>query len=84
MAGEGLTEWRTPAARKVLSGTVRLVGGIGRETFEVAVRDVNPGNETSLPIADGLHEAGVRFVFATGYGEQLPLPDRHQSVPVLQ
>lgn len=54
------------------------------EQFEVAVLDVNLGPETSLPVADALRRAGVPFVFATGYGEQLALPEEHAGTPVLQ
>lgn len=55
-----------------------------REAFEVAVLDVNLGSETSLPIADMLRTKGVPYVFATGYGEQLKLPDEHLGARVLQ
>ena len=37
--------------------------------FDAALLDVNLGPETSEPIAKALAEAGVPFVFATGYGE---------------
>ncbi|MBL6454663.1 GAF domain-containing protein [Belnapia sp. T6] len=39
-----------------------------------ALLDVNLGNETSLPVAEALHEAGIPFAFATGYGAGLALP----------
>ena len=36
---------------------------------DVAVLDVNIGQDTSLPVAEELVRRGVSFVFATGYGE---------------
>jgi CheY-like chemotaxis protein len=54
------------------------------DLFEAAVLDVNLGHETSVPIANALLERGVPFIFATGYGEQLRLPDEHQGTPVVQ
>ncbi|MET0307134.1 MAG: HWE histidine kinase domain-containing protein [Sphingomonas sp.] len=57
---------------------------IAHEAFEIAVLDVNLGAETSLPIADLLREAGVPYVFATGYGEQLQLPPEHAGAQVIQ
>lgn len=39
------------------------------DTPDVAVLDVNIGQDTSLPIAEELARSGVPFVFATGYGE---------------
>ena len=52
--------------------------------FEAAVLDVNLGQETSLPIADLLCDAGIPCIFATGYGEQLQLPEGQQGIPVIQ
>lgn len=46
--------------------------------------DVNLEVETSLPVADALRVAGIPYVFATGYGEQLKLPPEHDGVPVVQ
>jgi light-regulated signal transduction histidine kinase (bacteriophytochrome)/CheY-like chemotaxis protein len=57
---------------------------IDRQDFALAVLDVNLGTETSLPIAEALKAHGIRFVFATGYGEQLKLPATLADVPVLQ
>ena len=50
----------------------------------LAILDVALGEADSLPIADHLLRNGIPFMFATGYGEQLRLPERHAYVPVLQ
>ncbi|MBA16477.1 MAG: two-component system sensor histidine kinase/response regulator [Sphingomonas sp.] len=57
---------------------------IENEQFEVAVLDVNLGSETSITIADTLRKKGVPYVFATGYGDQLRLPDEHAEAPIIQ
>jgi two-component sensor histidine kinase/CheY-like chemotaxis protein len=71
---------RVVTAASIAQATIE----IEREQFEVAMLDFNLGSETSLPIADALRAAGVPFVFATGYGEQLQLPEPHTGTPILQ
>lgn len=76
---------RLGARRVVTAGTLgQARDEIGREAFEVAVLDVNLGAETSLPLAGDLSAAGVPFLFATGYGEQLKLPPEHAAALVTQ
>lgn len=41
-------------------------------SFDVATLDVNFNGEQSLPIAHELASRGITFVFATGYGSNLP------------
>ncbi|NDW06156.1 HWE histidine kinase domain-containing protein [Jiella pacifica] len=50
----------------------RIVEG---ETLDVALLDVNLGGETSFALAPVLKQRGVPFVFVTGYGEKLDLPE---------
>ncbi len=76
---------RLGAARVVTaSGVAQALDEIDRDAFQIAVLDVNLGHETSLPIADRLRATGTPYVFATGYGEQLRLPDDHAGVEVIQ
>jgi CheY-like chemotaxis protein len=57
--------------------------GAAREgEFELAVVDLNLGGKSGTAIADVLMARGVPFVFATGYGHQLP--NGYAHVPVLQ
>jgi CheY-like chemotaxis protein len=51
---------------------------------DIAVLDINLGEETSFPVADALKAAGVRYVFATGYGDQLRLPEAHAGTPTVK
>ncbi|NNU51268.1 GAF domain-containing protein [Rhizobium sp. WYCCWR 11279] len=54
------------------------------QSFDLALLDVNLGNETSFGIADRLAADGVPFVFATGYGEGIAQANSHSDAPVLQ
>lgn len=40
---------------------------VGSQDFDFAFLDINLGKETSLPLAEELHERNIRFVFASGY-----------------
>lgn len=76
---------RLGAARVVTAASIRQARQeLDRDQFEIAVLDVNLGNETSLSIADALRAQGVPYIFATGYGEQLRLPPEHEGAQVIQ
>ena len=51
---------------------------------DIAILDINLGEHTSFAIADALAEANIPFMFATGYGEQIFLPEGHRERIVLQ
>jgi light-regulated signal transduction histidine kinase (bacteriophytochrome) len=51
---------------------------------DFAVLDFNLGAETSLPLADDLAAAGKPFVFASGYGDGIDLPERFADTPVVK
>ncbi|RFC65210.1 response regulator [Fulvimarina endophytica] len=48
-----------------------------------AVLDVNLGDATVFPFAEGLQAAGIPIVFATGYGTA-GVPDEWRRYPILQ
>ncbi|MEF2546366.1 HWE histidine kinase domain-containing protein [Aurantimonas sp. E1-2-R+4] len=48
---------------------------IESETFDVALLDVNLGAETSFSLIGPLNRKNIPFVFVTGYGERLELPE---------
>ena len=50
---------------------------------DFAVLDVDLGSETSFAIAERLADAGVPFVFATGYGEKTNYPVRFAAADKL-
>ena len=51
--------------------------------FDAAILDVNLYTETSFPIAEDLQERSIPFVFATGYGETVVVPDRFKHVHIV-
>ncbi|MCB8876623.1 HWE histidine kinase domain-containing protein [Acidisoma silvae] len=69
---------------RTVSTVAQALESLAQEKPSVAVLDVNLGEENSFPIADALKAAGVRYVFATGYGDQLRLPDAHAGTPTVK
>ncbi|HEY9058509.1 MAG TPA: HWE histidine kinase domain-containing protein [Aurantimonas sp.] len=48
---------------------------IESESFDVALLDVNLGTETSFSLIGPLNRRNIPFVFVTGYGERLQMPE---------
>ena len=46
--------------------------------------DVNLGHETSIPVARELVRRNIPFVFASGYGDTVMLPEEFRSVPLVR
>ena len=71
------------AARVSVASRVGEAAAIVKEQkIEAAVLDVNVYGETSYLVADLLSEAGVPFIFASGYGDR-EHPSRYASAPTL-
>lgn len=51
---------------------------------DLALLDINLGDQTSYAVADRLQELDIPFLFATGYGEQAQLPDGLEGRLVVQ
>ena len=51
---------------------------------DVAVLDVNLGDETSLPVAEALRRNDIPFVFATGYGDSSMIPGAFSAIDVVR
>jgi light-regulated signal transduction histidine kinase (bacteriophytochrome) len=85
IAMDGEDALRDLGAEVITAATVnRAREAIAAHAIDLAVLDFNLGNETSLPVADLLAESGIPFVFATGYGDGLDLPDRFSDVTLLK
>ena len=50
-----------------VSSALRFLAGEAA-AIDAAILDVNLGAETAYPVAAALHERGIPFAFATGYG----------------
>ncbi|WP_448176515.1 HWE histidine kinase domain-containing protein [Pseudomonas putida] len=55
---------------------------LGSHKPDAAILDVNLGTGTSISVADELVRRQVPFLFATGYGEGISIPEHLQHVPV--
>ncbi|MDP9085219.1 MAG: response regulator, partial [Pseudomonadota bacterium] len=73
-------------AREVATGgTVHeALRVIDEQRPDIAILDINLGDHDSFAVADALDFADVPFMFATGYGEQLLLPEKYRTRVVLQ
>jgi CheY-like chemotaxis protein len=56
---------------------------IARNEPDLAILDVNLAVESSFPVAQKLHELGIAFIFATGYGESAASPPKLAYAPVV-
>ena len=52
-----------------VASVVRALAMLDKETFDLAILDVNLGKENSYPIADILIARGIPFAFSTGYSD---------------
>jgi CheY-like chemotaxis protein len=69
----------------VVGVAARLESGIQLAqdaAIDVAILDVNLAGKLSYPIAELLHERGIPFLFATGYGT-VGCPAEFRDVPIL-
>jgi CheY-like chemotaxis protein len=67
-----------PAGR--LSAALDLAA---KETFDLAILDVNVAGEPIYPVAETLEKRNVPFVFSTGYGSA-GIKDAYRDRPVVQ
>ena len=53
------------------------------DRFDGAVIDVNLGDRPGFELARALLKSAIPFVFATGYGGDIALPDEFHGIPVV-
>ena len=72
--------------RVLTAGTVAdALALVDRERFDLAILDLKLGEEEdSLPVAKQLDARGVPIIFATGFGEDIDLPERHGTARILK
>lgn len=54
------------------------------QTIDAAVLDANLNGRSVTPVAEVLHQRGIPFVFATGYGETGGAPGGFDAAPVIR
>lgn len=69
---------------QVASSSRQALDMIDAEKPDFALLDINLGVETSEKVAHRLVELGVRFAFATGYGERTRLSETFPDTPFLR
>ena len=76
---------------KLGAASVRLAADVQQALAQIetvlpdcAVLDFNLGEDTSAAVADALMGSRVPFVFATGYGDTITIPERFKAVPVIR
>lgn len=85
IAMDGEDALRDLGAEVVTAASVaRAREALALHRVDFAVLDFNLGKETSLPVADLLAERDIPFLFATGYGDRLDLPERFADVTLLK
>jgi len=62
------------------SGLAQAMEAARRETFDLAILDINLNGEMVYPLADELSGSGVPFIFMSGYGLS-NLPERFRTAP---
>ena len=68
-----------------IAGNVREgLREVERESFDVAVLDVNLGGEQSIAVAEALAERGTPIILTTGYGEKEDLRDLYPPCLIVQ
>jgi light-regulated signal transduction histidine kinase (bacteriophytochrome) len=75
--------------RKLGASSVRLAANVAAARRELDVRlpsfailDFNLGNETSADVAGWLQASDVPFLFVTGYGDNVIIPDQFKLIPI--
>ena len=68
---------------KLASGVKNALDLVAEYDFSFALLDVNLGDETSLPVAEALHEKGIPFVLATGYGQAESIVAQYPKCPIV-
>lgn len=56
---------------------------LDRETPTLAVLDIDLRGATTFALAQRLVTAGVRCVFTTGHGAEMPIPAELQDMPII-
>ncbi len=67
-----------------ISNTADALSALGKISPHCAVLDFSLNGDTSASIADDLTARRIPFVFVTGYGDSVMIPNRFAEVPVIR
>jgi CheY-like chemotaxis protein len=83
MEGEHLLRDLGAAVVFTASSIARAETILRKEHLDFALLDIHIGRDTSLTFAGAMVQAGIPFMFATGYGEDAKLGDPYRSTPTV-
>ncbi|MGV3634112.1 MAG: HWE histidine kinase domain-containing protein [Pseudorhodoplanes sp.] len=83
MDAEMMLAAKGASAIETASSPAEALRKLGDFTPDAAVLDVNLGTETSLTVAEELTRRNIPFVFATGYGDNIMVPQSF-SAPTIR
>lgn len=69
---------------KAFSSVTGATAGLDASTTDAAVLDFNLEGETVTNFADELVQRNIPFVFATGYGDSVMIPERFSRIPIVR
>ncbi len=73
------------AKQVTTASTIAEAGGaIAATQLDLAVLDINIAGQTSFDFAQRLRKAGVPYIFASGYGNRVPLNGEEAGTVILQ
>lgn len=72
------------ATTRTAATAAEALGLLAKSAPDVAVLDVHLGMETSFSVAAELKRLGVPFVFATGFGDGVVMPESLRGVPIVR
>ncbi|MXO58793.1 response regulator [Altererythrobacter salegens] len=69
--------------KPVITNTIAgAMTALSKHSIDAAILDVNVHGEKTYPVAEALMAQGIRFIFASGYGDALH-PEGFESVPTI-
>ncbi|MCW1932668.1 response regulator [Pararhodobacter zhoushanensis] len=84
MDAAGILEDLGASEVKIVASVAAALDWIANNPVDLALLDVNLGEEQSVPVAEALHAKGVPFVLATGYGASAELVEVYPPCPIVQ
>lgn len=84
MDAAGILEDLGASEVKIVASVAAALDWIANNPVDLALLDVNLGEEQSVPVAEALHAKGVPFVLATGYGASAELAEVYPPCPIVQ
>ncbi|HZT87182.1 MAG TPA: response regulator [Stellaceae bacterium] len=86
LVADVISEGLADSGCDVVGPVARLEAGLAlarQAPLDGAVLDVNLAGDSSVPIAEVLHDRGIPYLFVTGYDAETALPPEYRGAPRL-